>query len=158
MVLGVLNRHGYQGSGDNIFLQCFDADENRRLREEFETRLKLVQLIGDNQWNETTTDFDQLRTAQGLAKVAEYAQAIGPGLNHLVNGTDHAGKPIASTLVKSAHELGLKVHPYTMRVEDVPTFVDNFDDLLHYLFDEAQVDGIFTDFPDRAVSILRERH
>jgi glycerophosphoryl diester phosphodiesterase len=158
VVLGVLNRHGYQGSGDNIFLQCFDADENRRLREEFETRLKLVQLIGDNQWNETTTDFDQLRTAQGLAKVAEYAQAIGPGLNHLVNGTDHAGKPIASTLVKSAHELGLKVHPYTMRVEEVPTFVDNFDDLLHYLFDEAQVDGIFTDFPDRAVSILRERH
>ena len=158
VVLGVLNRHGYQSSGDNIFLQCFDADENRRLREEFETRLKLVQLIGDNQWNETTTDFDQLRTAQGLAKVAKYAQAIGPGLNHLVNGTDHAGKPIASTLVKSAHELGLKVHPYTVRVEDIPTFVDNFDDLLQYLFNEAQVDGIFTDFPDRAVSILRERH
>ena len=56
-----------------------------------------------------------------------------------------------------AHAQGLQVHPYTFRLDagQIPDFADSFEDLLGiYLFDVG-VDGVFTDFPDRAVEFIR---
>ena len=37
----------------------------------------------------------------------------------------------------------------------VPSYAKNFDELLRQHLFEADVDGIFTDFPDKAVEFLR---
>jgi glycerophosphoryl diester phosphodiesterase len=53
-----------------------------------------------------------------------------------------------SGLVEIAHDLGLAVHPYTMRKDDLPPGFETFEELLRFLFDELMVDGVFSDFPD----------
>lgn len=155
VVLDVLNAYGYKTSDDKIYVQCFDAQETLRLRVELKTKLKLVQLIGENNRHEAQTDFDHLRSEHGIAEIAEYANAIGAGLRHVVSDMDQRGEPVITPLVQWAHARQLQVHTYTLRADDLPEFATGFDQLMWCLFDEAQVDGVFTDFPDRAVSFLR---
>ena len=57
--------------------------------------------------------------------------------------------------VKDAHAAKLIVHPYTLRADDLPKFADSTDDALEVLFNEARIDGLFTDFPDLAVKWLK---
>ena len=64
-----------------------------------------------------------------------------------------------SGLVAKAHEAGLVVHPYTFRADAglLPPYAESFEDLLAIFLFEADVDGVFTDFPDRAVKVLQRR-
>ncbi len=47
--LEVLKKYGYTGKDDKVYLQCFDADELKRIKNELEPKmgmeLNLVQLI-----------------------------------------------------------------------------------------------------------------
>ena len=56
---------------------------------------------------------------------------------------------IFSDLVSLAHQHGLSVHPYTFRADAVPAFVSDFDGLMDVFIRGADIDGLFTDFPDR---------
>jgi glycerophosphoryl diester phosphodiesterase len=58
-------------------------------------------------------------------------------------------------MVKEAHQNGLVVHPYTVRADQLPGWVDNVDELYDALYNQAGVDGLFTDFPDKAVRFLK---
>ena len=156
IVLDLLNHYGYRGKDDKIFVQCFDAGETRRLRNELETRVRLVQLIGDNDWDEAPTDFDRLRTAEGIAEIAQHADGIGPWLPHVVE-LDADGQPRVTSLVAMAHSHGLVVHPFTFRADSLPAYADSFEATLDIFFGQAGVDGVFTDFPDRAVKFLESR-
>jgi glycerophosphoryl diester phosphodiesterase len=149
IVIQVLDRHGYRTRDDAVYLQCFDSAELTRIRHKLRCDLKLVQLIGENSWKVDATDYDHLRTAAGLAAIAEYADAIGPRIEHVLNNDG------ATTLAKLAHEHQLGVHPYSFRIDALPDFADDPQDLLNGLFDTAKVDGLFTDFPDVVVQHLR---
>jgi glycerophosphoryl diester phosphodiesterase len=157
IVLDVLNRYGYDNHDDRIFVQCFDAAETRRLRDEFGTKLPLIQLIGENSWKESTTDYDRLRTEAGLREIAGYADGIGPSLKHILTGFDAEGRPVLTDLVTLAHGQQLAVHPYTFRTDELPRGIADFDALLGLFVDGAGIDGLFTDFPDRAVKFLGRR-
>ncbi len=151
VVLAVLAKAGYTQRADQVMVQCFDPHELERIRTELGSDLKLVQLIGENDWNEADTDYDQMRTADGLAKIAGYADGIGPAIDHIVVA-DQSGAITITDLVDHAHALGLQVHPYTVRKDALPAYVSGFDELMELLFERAGVDGVFTDFPDLAVS------
>ena len=149
IVLEVLAEKGYADRPQQVYLQCFDGATLKRLRHETRTPLPLIQLIGENSWGEDTdTDYDYLCSAQGLAEVASYADGIGPWLNQIYLGRDTAGKVMLSDLATRARALGLLVHPYTFRRDDLPSGVQNFSELLEIFFNQAGVDGVFTDFPD----------
>jgi glycerophosphoryl diester phosphodiesterase len=156
IVLATLQQYGYRTKEDLCYLQCFDPRETRRIREELGCQLRLVQLIGSNDWKEADSDYDSLRTNTGLKKIAEYADGIGPWMPHVVTGLDSSGKPILTDLVKNAHTIGLQVHPYTLRADSLPEYAESFDQVLQLFIDVAQVDGVFTDFPDRAARLLRD--
>lgn len=153
IVLGVLNEYGFRSREDACFVQCFDPAETRRLREELGSALRLVQLIGENDWKEAACDYDAMRTSAGLRQVAEYADGIGPALQHVLRGIASDGAPQVTSLVDAAHQQGLVVHPYTLRLDDLPDWCDDFDSLLRMCFVDARVDGLFTDFPDRAARV-----
>ena len=155
IVLDCLSQYGYQTAEDPIYVQCFDADETRRLRVELKTRLKLVQLIGENGWHEAPTDFTYLRTPAGIAHVASYAEGVGLWLAHVMTGVDQHGKPMLTPLVETAHAHQLAVHAYTLRADDLPSYATNFNQFMDYLVNHAEIDGVFTDFPDLAVSYLQ---
>ena len=158
IVLGVLADYGYADPDDPIYLQCFDWNETQRIRNELGWRGRLVQLLGDNEWGEAPdVDYDALRTREGLAAIAKVAQGIGPAMHHVVTGVDGGGGPLVTDLVANAHALGLAVHPYTFRADALPDYADSLEDALRIFLIEAGVDGVFTDFPDRAVAFLRGR-
>ena len=156
IVLGVLADYGYADPDDPIYLQCFDWNETQRIRNELGWRGRLVQLLGDNEWREAPdVDYDALRTREGLAAIAKVAQGIGPSMHHVVSGIDAGGRPLVTDLVANAHALGLAVHPYTFRADALPDYADSLEEALRLFLVEAGVDGVFTDFPDRAVAFLR---
>jgi glycerophosphoryl diester phosphodiesterase len=66
-----------------------------------------------------------------------------------------SGGTKAPNLVRDAHAAKLAVHPYTLRADELPKFAASTDDALAFLFGEARIDGLFTDFPDTAVQSVR---
>lgn len=154
-MLADLADFGYERREDAVYLQCFDPDELVRIRDEFDSDLKLVQLIGDNSWGEADTDFDAMRTKAGLASLAATVDGVGPWLEHLYGIED--GKVVGNDLLSWAHAAGLEVHPYTLRLDALPVGFDSFDALLLFVVEELGADGLFTDFPDTVRRILNGR-
>jgi len=150
LFLSALSEHGYEAHADPVYVQCFDDEELRRVREVHNSALKLVQLIGDNSWGEAATDFDELRTAEGLRRLARTVDGIGPWVNFLYR-IDRDQRIEDSGLVSAAHQQGLAVHPFTFRDDDLPPGFGSFAELMQFAVDELSVDGLFTDFPDLAV-------
>ncbi len=130
-----------------------------------EMDLKLVQLMAYTDWNETMTykgdkatpySYDWMFEKGGMAKVATYADGIGPWKPMLVYDASTKDNIIIKPLMKSAKESGLDVHPYTFRADPgrIPGYADNFDGMLDVFYNQVKVDGVFTDFPDKAVEFL----
>jgi glycerophosphoryl diester phosphodiesterase len=94
-----------------------------------------------------------LRSAEGLAEVAEYAQGIGPWLPQVVD-LHHIESSDVSGLVSEAHELGLFVHAYTLRADQLPAGVGSMANAVRILVDQAGLDGVFTDHPDQVLRYL----
>lgn len=140
IVLKELERYGYKSNTDNCYLQCFDAGELKRIKNELKSDLRLIQLVEN--------DCD-------LKEIAKYAVGIGPSINQIITGLNPDGSMAISNLVKEAHELNLLVHPYTFRVDSLPGSLSK-DALLNVLFAKVGIDGIFSDFPDVTVKFLEK--
>jgi glycerophosphoryl diester phosphodiesterase len=153
-VLATLAKYGYNQESDNIFIQCFDPEELVRIRTELKSKLKIVQLIGNNSFSGAGLNYKNMRTPEGLKQIAGYANGIGPPIDHLLETSFNKVK--ISNLVKDAHQFGLVVHTYTLKNDDLPHYVSDFNELMNYLFILADVDGVFTDFPDLAAQFKKQ--
>ena len=49
------------------------------------------------------------------------------------------------------------MHPYTFRRDEgqIPAYAKDFTDLLNIFLYQADVDGVFSDFPDKAVEAIK---
>lgn len=155
MVLAVLSDYGYRDRRDQAYVQCFDEAETRRVRADLASNLKLVQLLSEQDWPHQRVPWDRGQVDAHLKQIAQYADAIGPSMALLVAGIDEQGKVLVTPLAEQAHQLGLEVHPYTFRADALPPYADNFERLLEIFYRTVGVDGIFTDYPDRAVQFLK---
>ncbi len=170
--LQVLKRYGYVNKQDKAFVQCFDPDETRRINDllmpELGMDLKLVQLIAETSWNETMRvkdgklvpySYEWMFEPDAMAKIAKYADAIGPWKAMLVSIKSTADNLIISDMVKLAHAQGMKIHPYTFRKEasKIPPYANSFEQLLDIFLYQVKVDGLFTDFPDLAVEFVKNK-
>lgn len=153
IVLDTLSRYGYCNRDSNVYFQCFDAEELARVRNELKSDLKLIQLIGENAWKESGTDYDALRSDAGLDRVARYADGIGPEISQLVEWNPR-GVVQSKGLAARAHERGLKIHPYTHRLDSLPPCAPDSEAVLRVLFEGERVDGIFSDFTDAVARFL----
>ena len=154
-VLQVLDEYGYKNRDDSVFLQCFDATEVRRIRADLGCELKMVQLIGENAWGESDTDYEPLKTAAGLARLAETVEGVGPWIGHLIRMADIDGHPVSTGFVSAAHAAGLQVHPYTFRADELAPGFESLQEMVRWFVDELKIDGLFTDFTDIAAAVLR---
>ena len=155
-ILEVLEHLSVNDNNCPIILESFDAPEVKRLRYELKAEFPLLQLLEKNSWQESAeTDYEFLLTKEGLQTLSEHVQGIAVWTGHVLEGRYLSGMPQLSSLVKNAHELGLKVYTYTLRVDALPTYIRSFEEMLHIFYYEANVDGIITDFPDRANKYLR---
>jgi glycerophosphoryl diester phosphodiesterase len=148
-VLQVLTDSGWAQRREQVFLQSFEPAALRYLKDELGTTLPLIQLIGENSWQEDgAVDYDSMRSDAGLDAVAAYADGIGPWAMQLYKGIDAAGDAVLTDLASRAHARGLLVHPYTFRADQLPPDVGSFEALHRLFVKELEVDGIFSDFPD----------
>ena len=51
----------------------------------------------------------------------------------------------------------MQVHPYTVRADQLPAYATDVNQLYDVLYNQADVDGLFTDFPDKAVKFLNKK-
>ena len=147
-VITQLAECGYTRKQDRVHLQSFDLPYLKRARSELKTDLKLVQLIGENSWDENDCDFTLMRTREGLKEIARFADGIGPWIPHLVTFNKDGFTDI-SDLVTLAHEAGLFVHSYTLRADQLPPEIASMKEATELLIDRVGLDGIFTDHPDQ---------
>jgi len=168
--LNVLKKYGYTSKNDKVYLQCFDPNETMRISREllpkFNMNLKVVQLLAYTDWNETMVkkngkmvpyNYDWMFEKGAMAKIAEYADGVGPWKPMVVKNESTMGNIITTDLVKEAHAAGMEVHPYTFRLDTgrIPHYASSFEDMLSIFYFTADVDGVFSDFPDRVVDFLR---
>lgn len=147
IVLRVLARYGYATKSDACFLQCFELTEVQRIRRELGWQGRMVFLINAKGKELDGVDHDAQCTAEALREIARVADGIGPALSRIVTWTDQ-GEAKISKLVSDAHAAGLVVHPYTIRVDELPKRCPSVTALHAALFSEAGIDGVFTDFTD----------
>ena len=157
VVIDVLRKYGYDKGTSNVYLQCFDPKCLKRLRFFFGAKVKLVQLVAENEWNETPgVDFEKMITHSGIKRVARYADGLGPHIPQLFS-KDKKGKLAITKVCEWAQEAGLKIHPYTARKDSLPDNVKSIRELFYILFRRVGVDGLFTDFPDEGVAYVNRR-
>jgi glycerophosphoryl diester phosphodiesterase len=138
-VLAMLERYGYAERGSPVFIQSFDPDNLRQLREM--TALPLIQLLEYEMGD--------------VARIAQYAHGIG------------IAKALATPKsVTEAHTRGLAVHVWTFRAENefLPDDLkvgaspaahgDLRGEIARYL--ALGIEGFFTDFPAIGVAVRDE--
>ena len=140
-----LARYNLNGENANIYVQCFDFAEVKRLRNELGFKGKIVLLLADNSWGESATDYQTLLTEQGMQDIAKYADGIGPWLPQLLDMKAlQQGKIVPSPWLATAKKEGLVIHPYTFRIDALPTGM-TAEQILGLLTEPLAVDGVFTD-------------
>lgn len=149
LLLGVLDDAHYDRRLDQVWVQCFDINENIRLRNELKAPYKLVQLIADDSWLEAPVSFAPLLAPGGLTGLKGIVDGVGPWIEQLYSVAED-GSIMGTSLIEEAHALGFGVHPYTLRSDAISAGFRDFEHLLGWLVGEG-IDGIFTDFTDRAV-------
>ncbi len=160
MLIETLERRGFNDPDALVVIQSFESANLRAIRPR--TPAMLVQLMmvkgqpADFAVAGDPRTYEDLRSDEGLAFVAEYADVIGPNKQVVI-------KPdVGPTgLIERAHAAGLDVHVWTMRNENqfLPKKLQKgrkklahgkaVDELL--LFFDAGVDGVFSDFTSTAV-------
>ncbi|MFN3512661.1 MAG: glycerophosphodiester phosphodiesterase [Phenylobacterium sp.] len=150
-----LSDNGLDAADAPVFVQCFEAAALRRFASL--SKARRVQLVAGED--------AAMVTAEGLKEIAAYAHGVGPDWSLVLPRTgDGLGPP--TPLVREAHELGLAVHPWTVRAENHylppalrrgagPAAHGDAAALCKALY-AAGVDGVFTDFPAVAAAARSE--
>ena len=154
----ILKENGYDDSNAPCFIQSFEYQNLQDIRKMIKT--PIVFLYEDKHLRPydfvvkgDPRTYGDLTKPEELAKIAKFANGIGPYKRLIV--PQNADKSLAAptTLVADAHKAGLVVHPYTFRNEPVFLAPDYKNDPLqeYSQFFKLGVDGLFSDFADTAV-------
>lgn len=137
-ILEILDDYNYKGREAKVFIQCFEIEPLRKIRNELNSDLPLIMLMGGA----------GLLDNESLDDLATFVDGIGPSKTLIERNPD---------IVKEAHARGLKVHPYTARADSYSkTKYDSFENELDTFYNTYKVDGVFTDHPDQVVKFLKK--
>ncbi len=116
-----------------VYVQSFSPASLKRMYELTGETYDLVQLVGGGEQAAT------LLSDAGLSDVAAYADGIGPAAPLIARDPTRAA---------AALDLGLEIHPYTVRASRLPEGFEDAGAYMRYLFDDLGATGVFTDNPD----------
>jgi len=138
----------------SVYIQSFSSSSLKRIHS-LNPAYPLVQLIetADKYEEGTNHSYGSMVTDEGLLKIREYADVVGPHKSYIISVHSRVAQP-PSDFVERCHDVGLKVHPYTFR--DERTYLEGAyggNPINEYIqFFRTGIDGVFTDFPATAIS------
>ncbi|KQM63355.1 glycerophosphodiester phosphodiesterase [Sphingomonas sp. Leaf17] len=156
LLVAALREAGWDSDRAPVFIQSFEVANLKRLHGL--TKVRLIQLLAGRGGpaDGAAPSYAQMITPAGLRAVTAYAYGIGPDKAMLWNGTT------PTTLVRDAHALGLRLHPWTYRAENqfLPDRFRNGTDPAAQGDVAAEIaaglrlgiDGFFTDYPATGVA------
>jgi len=145
VVLEILANYGYSEKEDKLYLQCFDLDELKRIKGELESKLELIYLLNARGVSSLVNASDA-----ELKELSNIVDGLGVSINGLLKNENTKTKETISKL----HDLGIEVHGWTVRKDNLPNGFRDIESLLVSL-DKLGVDGVFTDFSDLLVQIIK---
>ena len=145
-----------------IFVQCFEAGPLKTFGDLSQARRVFLVARSGGPADRRGATYAQLTTPEGLKEVASFAEGLGPEWPMILSPQADGSLGAPSSLVADAHAAGLAVHPWTVRAENAflprslqrgesPAGHGDAAALCKALY-AAGVDGVFSDFPDIAVS------
>ncbi len=155
--IDTLQFFNYGTENNTLYIQCFDPEELQRISGTLlparQLKIPLIQLIGTNDGQETRQlnqgkwepyNYDWLFTNIGLRMIASYATAIALPSNSIV---DRNGNILLTEYIQDIHQYGLQVFTYSLnnRLDGLPPFASDFSALLDLYFNQACIDGVYTD-------------
>lgn len=170
--LKVLKKYGYTTKDSLIYFQTFDYNELKRVKEELLPELgmdlKLVQLVAYTDWHETEEkdkngnwinySYDWMFEPGAMKEISKYADGIGPAWYMMLDENKSSkGNIVMTNMVKEINDSKMECHPYTIRKDALPKFVDNVDELYNAILYQANATGLFTDFPDLGVHFVESK-
>ena len=164
-LLAILDRYGYRGRKAPVFIQSFEAANLKAIRTKSD--LPLIQLMDaeGGPADDPKLTYAAMATPAGLKAVAAYADGIGPYKEMIIPRSALGTMGDPTNLVRDAHAVGLKVHPWTFRREnyflpladkgglDPAGHGDLAAEVRAYL--AAGIDGLFSDNPREAVPAVK---
>ncbi|WP_258864357.1 glycerophosphodiester phosphodiesterase family protein [Campylobacter upsaliensis] len=166
----MLKKYGYTNKDSKVYFQSFDYPDLVRVKRELLPQMgmdiKLVGLIGLNEWEETfefkngkwqNYDFSYLIDVKNYAEISKIVDGLGPSYILLFDEKKLKNhKIVPNDFVKNAHKYDIKVHPYTIRADALPSWAKSADELFDAILFKTGADGVFTDFPDLGLEFLRK--
>jgi glycerophosphoryl diester phosphodiesterase len=159
-LVSLLNKNGYTKRNAPVFIQSFEVENLQQLNKM--TDLQLVQLLDEAEMQPydfvvkgDSRTYADLTAPQELAKIAEYADGLGPYKRLILPVGEDKRLKSATSLIEDAHAVGLKVHTWTFRKEEqylAPDYNKNAQAEYEQFF-KLGIDGVFSDFPDIAVDV-----
>ncbi len=159
-LVSLLNKNGYTKRNAPVFIQSFEVENLQQLNKM--TDLQLVQLLDEAEMQPydfvvkgDSRTYADLTAPQELAKIAEYADGLGPYKRLILPVGEDKRLKSATSLIEDAHAVGLKVHTWTFRKEEqylAPDYNKNSQAEYEQFF-KLGIDGVFSDFPDIAVDV-----
>jgi glycerophosphoryl diester phosphodiesterase len=170
-LIETVKRNGLDRPNSPVVVQSFEPSSLKRVAKDL--RVPLWQALGTSgQPYDLTaagdpTTYADMMTPEGLAKIAEYAQWIGPDKSSAIRINPDGSWGTPTTLVSDAHKAGLKIGVYTFRSENqyLPlqlrrgqNLTDHGDALAEYRAHlDLGVDAFVTDYPDTAALARAEQ-
>jgi glycerophosphoryl diester phosphodiesterase len=167
----VATLHANYGNNANapVFIQSFEVSNLQYVNTQTDIRIAQLLSSGGRPYDFTvagdTRTYAQLAEldAEGLLFIDDYANGIGANTNLLIPlAGGRLGTP--TSLIADAHSLGLEVHAWTFRAENIflPNEFDSGSDPAAFGDMEGQIraftalglDGFFTDHPDLGVAAV----
>ena len=165
-LLAILEKYGYRGRKAPVFIQSFEVANLKALRAKSD--LPLIQLMDGEGGpaDDPKASYAAMASPDGLKAIAAYADGIGPYKELIIprSAIGTLGEP--TSLVRDAHAVGLKVHPWTFRREnyflpladkagiDPAGHGDLAAEIDAYL--KTGIDGLFSDNAREAVPAVKE--
>ena len=168
-LVDLLTRNGLNRRGAPVIIQSFEVANLKALAKQ--VKVPLVQLTSasgapaDFVAKGDKRTYADLVTPAGLKEISTYADYLGPEKAQIIPRTAAGTLGAPTSLVKDAHDAGLKVVPYTFRNENsfLPANLRSSSDPAAWgnIFAELDaflatgIDGLFADQPDTALIAVR---